>query len=197
VLQEHEFQRVGGTATLRADIRLIAATNRDLLQAVAEGKFREDLFYRLNVFSISLPPLRERDDDVLLLAQHFVREIGHRLGKVGPALAPDALDALRGYRWPGNIRELQNAIERALILSDGSVVSAAHLGLGGEAGGQVDGSGDRESADRPVPELLADLEKRAILAALEQTLGNKTHAAARLGITRTQLHTRLKRFGIA
>ena len=197
VLQEHEFQRVGGTATLRADVRLIAATNRDLLQAVAEGKFREDLFYRLNVFSIPLPPLRERGDDVLLLAHHFVREIGHRLGKVGPALAPAALDALRGYRWPGNIRELQNAIERALILSDGSVVSAVHLGLGGEAEGWADGSGDRESADRPAPEHLADLEKRAILAALEQTRGNKTHAAALLGITRTQLHTRLKRFGIA
>ena len=197
VLQEHEFQRVGGTATLRADVRLIAATNRDLLQAVAEGKFREDLFYRLNVFSIPLPPLRERGDDVLLLAHHFVREIGHRLGKVGPALAPAALDVLRGYRWPGNIRELQNAIERALILSDGSVVSAVHLGLGGEAEGWADGSGDRESADRPAPEHLADLEKRAILAALEQTRGNKTHAAALLGITRTQLHTRLKRFGIA
>ena len=197
VLQEHEFQRVGGTATLRADVRLIAATNRDLSQAVAEGKFREDLFYRLNVFSISLPPLRERDDDVLLLAHHFVREIGHRLGKVEPALAPDALDALRGYRWPGNIRELQNAIERALILSDGSVVSAAHLGLGGKAGVRSNDPGDRNSEAPPAPELLADLEKRAILAALEQTLGNKTQAAARLGITRTQLHTRLKRYGIA
>jgi two-component system response regulator HydG len=197
VLQEHEFQRVGGTATLRADVRLIAATNRDLLQAVAEGRFREDLFYRLNVFSIPLPPLRERGDDVLLLANHFVREIGHRLGKVEPALAPDALDALRGYRWPGNIRELQNAIERALILSDGSVVSAAHLGLGGGAEGRLNGPGDRDSAAPLAPELLADMEKRAILAALEQTRGNKTHAAARLGITRTQLHTRLKRFRIA
>jgi DNA-binding NtrC family response regulator len=116
---------------------------------------------------------------------------------VGPALAPDALEALRGYRWPGNIRELQNAIERALILSDGSVVSEAHLGLGGGAGAWSNGPGDRNSAAPPAPELLADLEKRAILAALEQTLGNKTHAAARLGITRTQLHTRLKRFGIA
>jgi len=194
VLQEHEFQRVGGTATLRADVRLIAATNRDLPRAVADGTFREDLFYRLNVFSVHLPPLRERGDDVLLLARHFVREIGERLGKSERGLSPDAQDALRTYRWPGNTRELENAIERALILAEGNLLTAAHLGLGGAGERRPSGQAS-ENAIEPAP--LAEMERRAILAALEQTHGNKTRAAALLGITRTQLHTRLKRFGIA
>ena len=194
VLQEHEFQRVGGTATLRADVRLIAATNRDLPRAVADGTFREDLFYRLNVFSVHLPPLRERGDDVLLLARHFVREIGERLGKSEPRLNPEAQDALLAYRWPGNTRELENAIERALILAEGNLLTAAHLGLGGAGERRPSGQAS-ENAIEPAP--LAEMERRAILAALEQTHGNKTRAAALLGITRTQLHTRLKRFGIA
>ncbi len=195
VLQEHEFQRVGGTATLRADVRLIAATNRNLPRAVADGTFREDLFYRLNVFSVHLPPLRERGDDVLLLARHFVREIGERLGKSERGLSPDAQDALRTYRWPGNTRELENAIERALILAEGNLLTAAHLHLGlGGAGERRPSGQTSENAIEPAP--LAEMERRAILAALEQTHGNKTRAAALLGITRTQLHTRLKRFGI-
>jgi len=193
VLQEHEFERVGGTATLKADVRLIAATNRDLAAAVSEGKFREDLFYRLNVFSVQLPPLRERGDDVLLLAHHFVREIASRLGKGERAFGPDALEALRTYRWPGNIRELENAVERALILAEGRLVAATHLGLGGAAG--PEGTG-RQAGPPPTPEPLDELERRAILAALEETGGNKSRAAARLGITRTKLHTRLRRFGI-
>jgi transcriptional regulator with GAF, ATPase, and Fis domain len=199
VLQEHEFQRVGGTATLRADVRLIAAVNRDLALAVEAGKFREDLYYRLNVFQVHLPPLRERGDDVLLLAHHFMRELGARLGTGEPGLSRDAQDVLRAYRWPGNIRELANAIERALILADGGLLTAGHLGVGGAgeqrpegASGQAAGNG-KETA----PESLATLEQRAILAALEYTRGNKTQAAALLGITRTQLHTRLKRFGLA
>ncbi|HSB77687.1 MAG TPA: sigma 54-interacting transcriptional regulator [Candidatus Methylomirabilis sp.] len=196
VLQEHEFQRVGGTATLRADVRLIAATNRDLAQAVEEGKFREDVYYRLNVFPLHLPPLRERGDDVLLLAHHFVRELGARLGKGEPGLSRDAQDALRSYPWPGNIRELENAIERALILSEGGLLTAMHLGVGG-AGAQPPESASGPARDRKgPPESLPDLEKRAILTALEATHGNKTRAAAQLGITRTKLHTRLKRFGL-
>ena len=199
VLQEHEFQRVGGIATLRADVRLIAAVNRDLALAVEAGKFREDLYYRLNVFQVHLPPLRERGDDVLLLAHHFMRELGARLGTGEPGLSRDAQDVLRAYRWPGNIRELANAIERALILADGGLLTAGHLGVGGAgeqrpegASGQAAGNG-KETA----PESLATLEQRAILAALEYTRGNKTQAAALLGITRTQLHTRLKRLGLA
>jgi transcriptional regulator with GAF, ATPase, and Fis domain len=194
VLQEHEFQRVGGTVTLQADVRLIAATNRDLSQAVARGAFREDLFYRLNVFSVHLPPLCERGDDVLLLARHFVREVGLRLGKGGRELSPDAQAALQAHPWPGNVRELENAIERALILAEGPVLTADHLGLRGAGADRI---GGRIHEGKPEPAPLAEIERRAILAALEETHGNKTRAAALLGITRTQLHTRLKRFGIS
>jgi transcriptional regulator with GAF, ATPase, and Fis domain len=196
VLQEHEFQRVGGTAPLRADVRLIAATNQDLERAVAQGTFREDLFYRLNVFRVHLPPLRERGDDVMLLAQHFVREIGARLGRGEPGLSRDAEELLRSYRWPGNIRELENAIERGLILADGNLLTPGRFGLSEMHDGR-DVTSDPTATERPAPEALAVLEKRAILGALEHTRGNKTHAAALLGITRTQLRTRLKRFGLA
>ncbi|HYL80867.1 MAG TPA: sigma 54-interacting transcriptional regulator, partial [Candidatus Acidoferrum sp.] len=165
VVQEHEFQRVGGTATLQADVRLIAASNRDLERAVEEGKFREDLFYRLNVFQVHLPPLRERGDDVLLLAHHFVRQLGARLGKGEPGLSRDAQDVLRSYAWPGNIRELANAIERALILAEGGLLTAAHLGVGGTGEQRPDGSRGQASSGPTAPEPLADMEKRAILAA--------------------------------
>jgi transcriptional regulator with GAF, ATPase, and Fis domain len=195
VLQEHEFQRVGGTATLRADVRLIAATNQDLEDAVASGIFREDLFYRLNVFRVHLPPLRDRGDDVMLLAHHFVREIGARLGRGEPGLSRDAEELLRSYPWPGNIRELENAVERALILAEGSLLTPGHLGLREMHAGHTE-TPDLRAPEKPAPEALADLEKRAVLAALEHTGGNKTRAASVLGITRTQLRTRLKRFGL-
>ena len=196
VLQEHEFQRVGGTATLRSDVRLITATNRELARAVEEGKFREDLFYRLNVFNVHLPPLRERGDDILFLANHFVRELGSRIGRGEPGLSRDAQELLRSYPWPGNIRELANAVERALILADGGLLTAAHIGLDRGRGQRLE-AGNGQVSEKSVPEALADLEKRAILAAVEHTKGNKTQAAAILGITRTKLHTRLKRLGLA
>jgi len=196
VVQEREFQRVGGTATLRAEVRLITATNRDLARAVEEGKFREDLYYRLNVFQVLLPPLRERSDDILLLANHFVRELGSRIGRGEPGLSRDAQALLRSYPWPGNIRELANAVERALILADGGLLTAAHFGLDGTRGQRLE-AGNGQASGKSVPEALADMERRAILSALEQTKGNKTQAAAILGITRTKLHTRLKRFGLA
>ncbi|HSB77351.1 MAG TPA: sigma 54-interacting transcriptional regulator [Candidatus Methylomirabilis sp.] len=194
VLQEREFQRVGGTTTLRADVRLITATNRDLARAVAEGKFREDLFYRLNVFSVHLPPLRERGDDILLLAEHFVRELAPKLGKGNGGLSRDAQEVLRSYHWPGNIRELANAVERALILAGGELLTAAHFGLAGRKHQGLEGTGG-PPAEPSAPEPLVDMERRAIRAALERTKGNKTRAAALLGISRTQLHTRLRRFG--
>ena len=190
VLQEREYERVGGTATLVADVRLIAATNRDLERAVAEGRFREDLYYRLAVFPVRLPALRERGDDVILLGDHFVTEIGAKLGKGDPGLSRDAREALLGHPWPGNIRELQNAIERALIVSDGGLITAAQLGLTG-----------RLDAEAPAPgavtdESLAALERRTIEAALARAKGNKSRTAAALGLTRTQLYTRLRRFGV-
>jgi transcriptional regulator with GAF, ATPase, and Fis domain len=191
VLQEHEYQRVGGTVTRRADVRFITATNRDLAQAVAAGTFREDLYYRLNVFSVHLPPLRERGEDILRLAEHFVQAFGVQFGKGEPGLSRDAQAALARYPWPGNIRELANAIERAVILADGGLLTAAHFGLDGRPAPPLP-----PATPPAAPEALAALEQRAIQAALAHTQGNKTQAAALLGITRTQLHTRLKRFGL-
>src|SRR5205807_9155095 len=129
VLQEREFQRVGGTVALKADFRLIVATNRNLTDAMARGQFREDLYYRLSVFPIHLPPLRERGEDVVLLAQEFVRRLGGRMLEGEPGLSRDARELLVTSAWPGNISELQNAIERALIVSDAGLITAAQLGL--------------------------------------------------------------------
>jgi len=198
VLQEHQYERVGGTATLSADVRLVTATNRDLEQAVAEGRFREDLYYRLAVFRVHLPALRERGDDVLMLAGHFLRELAGRMGRSEAGLSGDARDLLLVHRWPGNIRELQNAIERALILADGGLISAAHLGLvvpPPAAAGIPSGPATGESP-APVMRPLAEVEKQSILEALRRTKGNKSHAATALGLSRTQLYTRLRRFGL-
>jgi DNA-binding NtrC family response regulator len=158
---------------------------------VAAGSFREDLFYRLNVFSVHLPPLRERSDDILLLAHHFVREMGTRIGRGEPGLSRDARALLLSHRWPGNIRELANAVERALIVSEGGLLTAEHFGIAPQ-----DPSLETGAVDPAVPLSLAALEKRALLAALERAKGNKAHTATALGITRTQLYTRLRRFGL-
>ena len=195
VLQDRDFQRVGGTATLRADVRLIAATNRDLARSAAEGTFREDLFYRLNVFGIHLPPLRERGDDILLLANHFVRELGPQIGRGEIGLSRDARTLLLSHRWPGNIRELANAVERALIVSEGGLLTTAHFGIFAPEHSTLDEGAGRPSDHAP-PASLAEVEKSTLLAALKRAKGNKAAAAASLGITRTQLYTRLRRFGI-
>ena len=195
VLQEHEFQRVGGTVTLRTDVRLLIATNRDLAQTMAAGAFREDLFYRLYVFRVHLPPLRERGDDVLLLAHHIVRELGMRIGRGEPGLSRDARALLLSHRWPGNIRELANAVERALIVSEGGLLTADHFGIAPQERSPETGAAARASAPA-APMSLAAMEKSALLAALDRAKGNKAKAAAALGITRTQLYTRLRRFGL-
>ena len=195
VLQEREFQRVGGTSTLKADVRLIAASNRDLAREVEAGRFREDLYYRLNVFSVHLPPLRLRGEDVLFLADHFVSELGARMAKGEIGLSRDAREALLSHTWPGNIRELQNAVERALIISDGGLLSAAQLGILPRR--------ERPQApeDRPADPMIAsstlpEWEKRMVMEVLQKTKGNKSKAAKLLGLTRSQLYTRLKRFGL-
>jgi transcriptional regulator with GAF, ATPase, and Fis domain len=203
VLQEHEFQRVGGTATLKADFRLIVATNRDLTEAMARGQFREDLYYRLSVFPIHLPPLRERGEDVVLLAREFVHRLGERMGKGEPGLSRDARELLVTHPWPGNIRELQNAIERALIVSDAGLITAAQLGLSGPrlpsgeaslpAVATPSGVANQEAAAAT----LQELERHAIADALAKAKGNKTAAAAALGITRMRLYTKLKRLGLS
>jgi transcriptional regulator with GAF, ATPase, and Fis domain len=196
VLQEREFQRVGGTATLKADVRLIAATNRDLMAEMAAGRFRNDLFYRLGVFNVHLPPLRERGDDVLLLADVFIRTLAEKMGKGDVTLSRDALDLLRRHRWPGNIRELQNAIERALITCEGTLVTSAHLAI--PMATEQAAPAESRHTERPAAGSMAleDLERKAIVDALERTHGHKARAAALLGLTRFQLYSRLKRYGI-
>ena len=198
VLQERRYERVGGTTTLEADVRLIAATNRDLERAVAKRRFREDLYYRLAVFRVHLPPLREREDDVLLLADHFVRQLGGEMGKLNPGLSREARDLLVAHSWAGNIRELQNAIERALILAEGELISAAQLGIIPRPPQEVTTAAaaapkiDRRADVRP----LAEVEKQMIADALQRANGNKSQAAAALGLSRTQLLRRLRRFGL-
>ena len=193
VLQEREYQRVGGTATLKADIRLMAATHKDLNAEMAAGRFRRDLFYRLSVFDVRLPTLRDRGDDVLLLADSFIRSLAANMGKGDVTLSRDACEVLRRHPWPGNIRELQNAIERALITCDGALVNAAHLG--------IPLTSEHEAPAAPPPPdagggLLDEIERNAILDALARAHGHKSRAAALLGVTRFQLYTRLKRHRI-
>jgi transcriptional regulator with PAS, ATPase and Fis domain len=180
VLQEREFLRLGGTRPVRVDVRVIAATNRDLEDAVARGEFRADLYYRLNVFDIRIPPLRERRDDILPLAVGFLREFGDATAE----LTPEAMEALRRHEWPGNVRELRNVLERALIMCDGPFIDTAHLRL-------------RVRKDVPLSSAsdLETLEKRAIERAMRDADGNKVKAARQLGISRMQLYGRLRKFG--
>ena len=198
VLQEREYQRVGGTATLKADVRLLTATNRDLTAEMAAGRFRSDLFYRLSVFNVHLPPLREREDDVLLLADHFIRTLGPQMGKGDLTLSRDACDLVRHHPWPGNIRELQNAIERSLITSEGTLITAAHLALpaGAPPAAPPPVAAPLPAAPGSPPSSLEALERQAILDALQRAHGHKSRAAALLGLTRFQLYTRLKRYQI-
>jgi len=197
VLQERQYERVGGTTSLRADVRLIAATNRDLGHRVETGTFRDDLFYRLAVFGIHLPSLREREGDVLVLAEYFLRTLGERMGRRQSRLSEQARQLLLAHTWPGNIRELQNAIERALIAADGHVISAAHLGIGDAA--LTAGPPPRSSiaaSPAPLTQPLAEVEKQTVVAALTRAKGNKSDAAAALGLSRPAFYRRLRRFGL-
>jgi transcriptional regulator with PAS, ATPase and Fis domain len=185
VLQEREFRRLGGTRVVKANVRVIAASNRDLRQAVSDGSFREDLFYRLQVFDIRMPPLRERRGDILLLTDAFLQEFERSSGCASAGLTPDARAVLVTHDWPGNVRELHNALERAVILCDGGLITAEHLSL--RASSVV--------ARRHAPQL-SDVERRTIEQTLRETDGNKSKAARRLGITRTQLYCRLRKHGL-
>ncbi|HEV3059797.1 MAG TPA: sigma 54-interacting transcriptional regulator [Vicinamibacterales bacterium] len=185
VLQEREFRRLGGTRLIKANVRVIASSNRDLRRAVSEGSFREDLFYRLQVFDIRIPPLRERRGDIPLLTDAFLREFERSSGGSSAGLTQDARAALVGHDWPGNVRELHNALERAVILCDGGLITAEHLPV------QV----SSVVAPRRLPRL-SDIERRTIAEVLSESEGNKSKAARRLGITRTQLYCRLRKHGL-
>jgi formate hydrogenlyase transcriptional activator len=189
VLQEQEFERLGSTRTIQVDVRIVAATNRHLFQMVEERRFRADLFYRLHVFPIALPPLRERVDDIPVLAWHFVRKFADRMNKEIDEIPDNVMDFLQQHSWPGNIRELQNFIERAVILSSGPVLCAPLGDLKGPAG-----------AHTPVASrTLADAERNHILEVLRQVdwvVGGRRGAAVRLGLPRTTLLHRMHKLGI-
>jgi len=183
VLQEREFQRLGGTRLLKANIRVIAATNRDLRKAVERGEFREDLFYRLSVFDIQLPPLRVRPADIVPLTETFLQEIGRSVGRPSVGLTRDAREALLQYDWPGNVRELRNVLERASILCECALIDTSHLAL--------------PANNRSLRSDTTDLgvvERTTIANVLQECRGNKTRAARRLGLSRTQLHLRIRKY---
>ncbi len=190
-LQEREVTRVGGEETIRVDVRVIAATNRRLADMVAEGTFREDLFYRLNVVGLEIPPLRRRPEDIPLLASHFLDRFGQKNRKPFRGLTPQAMDRLVKHEWPGNVRELMNAIERAVVLGRGEFLDTADFSWLPAPDGATE---NRAAPVVPGDGSLQDLERQAILATLEQAGGNKSEAARRLGITRKTLHQKLKRY---
>jgi Nif-specific regulatory protein len=188
VLQERELMHVGGTRPIKVNVRVIAATNQDLRRAVAQGLFRADLYYRINVFEISIPPLRERGLDVLLLTQHFLEEFAGTNGGPAVQLTTRAQDALLAYHWPGNVRELRNVLERAAIVCEGPVIDTEHLSLADPEEGPPAGSTHLGTLERQ--------ERQAIEQALRDLAGNKKRAAQRLGISRTQLYSRLRKYGL-
>jgi DNA-binding NtrC family response regulator len=203
-LEEKRFERVGGTQSLHVDVRVVAATNRNLKQRVAERQFREDLFFRLSVFPIQIPPLRERSQDVVILARHFVDRFCRDLNKKPLTLSSAALDELNTYAWPGNVRELQNCIERAVILCDGDTIQPRHLNLSfrqpqsavavTSPWDELDLSGTMTDALRRIT---AEVERRKLEAALSEAAGNKQRAAEALQISYKTMLQKLKEHGIA
>jgi len=201
VLQEREFERLGGTRTIRTDVRLIAATNRDLAAMVQEQKFRSDLFFRLNVFPVELPPLRERPEDIPLLVRHFADEFSRRMNKTVETVSSETMNALCQYRWPGNIRELQNVIERSVILSSGPTlnVPVAELQSPTMPAPANDATQAKSTRRTPVRSILAEVDRNQIFRALREAngrVGGPGGAAARLGLKRTTFITRMKKLGI-
>ncbi len=198
VLQDHRFERVGGVRSLQVDVRLVAATNRDLATEVRLGTFREDLYYRLNVVPVELPPLRERPDDIPLLVEHFIERFNRRLGRAVRGVTPEATAALMAGRWPGNIRELENLVERAVLLADQQLVGLGDLpGLEG-AGPTDDDPGEVEEMGLKeyVRAYTAKLERARIQRVLQSEGGNVTRAARRLEISRKSLQMKMKEYGL-
>jgi formate hydrogenlyase transcriptional activator len=188
VLQEQEFERLGSTKTIRVNVRIVAATNRDLTEMIAEGRFRRDLYYRLNVFPIALPPLRERTDDIPHLVRHFTQDFARRMGRRIVSIPPPVMEALVRYPWPGNVRELQNVIERAVILSKGPTLQVAIADL------------QPEAPPAATSVTLSDAEKEHILRVVREAnwvLGGANGAAARLGMKRSTLHWKMRKLGIS
>ena len=195
VLQDRRFMQLGGVQEIQVDVRIIAATNVDLRQAVREGKFREDLFYRLNVINIELPPLRSRREDIPLLAAHFLKYYAEENNLSARSLAPDALRALMDYDWPGNVRELENAMERGVVLSSGPVIGADLL-PGQLTGRSYSTSLLEHNADASLFDILEDIERRIIMDKLERSNWNQTEAAEQFRIPLSTLNQKIKRLNI-
>ena len=189
VLEERKFERVGGSQLVEVDVRLVAATNRDLAKMVAEGTFREDLFYRLHVVNVVLPPLREREGDLVLLAQHYLKTLSAEHGKKIKGITPEAMDALAAHAWPGNVRELRNAIERMIVLSGGDKLTVRDLPP------NLRSPPPRPEVAQP-GKVLREAERHLIEEALKRHKGSRTDAAAELGISRRTLHRKLNEFGL-
>jgi two-component system response regulator AtoC len=200
VLQERKIRRLGGNADIPVNARIISATNRDLETMVRESRFREDLYYRLNVFRIILPPLRERREDIPLLAAALLAKLARRMGRPAPVLSEAALDRLMGYSFPGNIRELENILERALIYGEGTVINAGDIDLKDNGIAEGTGSGTPAAHAETAPDTtgrsLDAIEKQAILDALARCGGNRTKAAEALGISRKTILNKIKMYGI-
>jgi Nif-specific regulatory protein len=191
VLQEREFERLGGTETVRADVRLIAATNRDLEASIGERQFREDLYYRLNVFSIFVPPLRDRKPDIMLLADHFLAKYARQHKRQIRRISTPAIDMLVSYHWPGNVRELENIIERAVLTCDGQVIHGHHLPptlQTAEASGTLMHTSLADSVEQ--------YEKDLIVDALKSARGNRAKAARLLGTTERIMGYKVRKYGI-
>jgi two-component system response regulator AtoC len=219
-LQEREFERVGGTETLKVDVRVVSATNRDLETMISDGKFREDLYYRLNVFPIHLPPLRDRIDDLPRLVEHFIAKFTRTAGKAVRGISGEAIAMMQSYSWPGNVRELENVVERAIIVARGPEITGADLDFGKRGtGGQmppgaptatppggiaatapIAGLGAAGAAgtsiSKPLTARLLDEEKREIMAAIDRCGGNIAGAARTLGVNRSTLYYRLRKHGL-
>jgi two-component system, NtrC family, response regulator AtoC len=217
-LQEREFERVGGSETIKVDVRMVSATNRNLEQMIEDNEFREDLYYRLNVFPINLPPLRDRLDDLPVLVSHFIAKFSRNAGHKAPLASVEALAKLREYTWPGNVRELENIIERAMILAHGAELNGSHLDFGRRAAPSVSSATSALSAASSSPaipvvqvpvaavapadegkslaERLLDSERKEIVAAVDKSRGNIASAARTLGINRSTLYYRLRKHGL-
>lgn len=201
VLQEKEFERVGSNVPIKVDTRVITATNRNLGEEVAEGRFREDLYYRLNVIALELPPLRDRMDDVPLLVEYFLQKYRGDAPNNNPRISEDALDRLMEYHWPGNVRELENTVHRAIIAARESVITQQHIvfiGAPGKRGDDIDQDiADRVAAGANLKEIVADTERQAIEAALRHANGNRTQAARQLGINRGLLYAKIREYDLS
>ncbi len=191
VLEEHRFERVGGQETLEVDVRVVAATNRDLRKMVDEGRFREDLFYRLDVVTVRLPALRDRRSDIPLLVRHFVQDLARQNAREIEAVTPDAMDLLTAYDWPGNVRELRNAVERMIVLARGDKLTVRDL-----PAAVRENAPHRQGASLGGGLSIESAEKQLIVGALRSHAGNRTQAAAQLGISRQTLHRKLNEYGL-